>query len=243
MGTSVQSAFDYGDLSRSDAEFLREKTGEIRQLARAASESIMLIGAALLDVKARIGHGYFLPWLESEFQWHENTARNFMRVASAFKSTNFVDLQIDASALYLLAAPSTPEPVRQEALKRAEGGERITHANVREMLPPKVERAIHEAVNRYASPPPAANSSAAPLATQKPEPERQPVAPEVLESVPDIHDANDLDMICELERVMKDLQKSGYTPTQIAYFAGELSVPGELFKQTGEFLLEVANAR
>jgi hypothetical protein len=48
-------------------------------------------------------------------------AKAFMRVYRQFKSENFSDLQIDISALYLIASPSTPELVRQEAMRRADG--------------------------------------------------------------------------------------------------------------------------
>jgi hypothetical protein len=41
-----------------------------------------------------------------------------MQVYDAFKNENFAHLSIDASALYLIAAPRTPEPVRQEAKPR-----------------------------------------------------------------------------------------------------------------------------
>jgi phage N-6-adenine-methyltransferase len=40
----------------------------------------------------------------------------------------------EAKALYLLAAPSTPESVREEAVWRAETGERITYSTAREMV-------------------------------------------------------------------------------------------------------------
>jgi len=50
-----------------------------------------------------------------------------MNVARQFKAENFADLQLAPSALYLLAAPSTPPKVRQEAIARAESGETITY--------------------------------------------------------------------------------------------------------------------
>ena len=37
-----------------------------------------------------------------------------------------MNLNLDVSALYLIAAPKTPEPVRQEIIKRAEAGEPMT---------------------------------------------------------------------------------------------------------------------
>jgi hypothetical protein len=34
-----------------------------------------------------VGHGGWLPWLKTEFGWHENTALNFVRVYEMSKST------------------------------------------------------------------------------------------------------------------------------------------------------------
>ena len=41
---------------------------------------------------------------------------------------------IDASALYALAAPDVPESVRQEAVERAEAGERISKREAEDMV-------------------------------------------------------------------------------------------------------------
>ena len=42
-----------------------------------------------------------------------------------FKSANFAVIEnIQASVLYLLAAPSTPESARTEAIEKAENGEK-----------------------------------------------------------------------------------------------------------------------
>jgi ParB family chromosome partitioning protein len=43
-------------------------------------------------------------------------------------------LDIPVKALYMLAAPSTPEPARQEALNRAEQGETITYTLAQEIV-------------------------------------------------------------------------------------------------------------
>lgn len=50
-----------------------------------------------------------------------------MRVAEKFQIPQIADFNFGASALYLLAAPSTPEPARIEAIERAQAGEAITH--------------------------------------------------------------------------------------------------------------------
>jgi hypothetical protein len=50
------------------------------------------------------------------------------------KSSNFEDLNLPVSSLYLLAAPSTPEEVRTEVLDRAAKGEKVTHKEVKEAI-------------------------------------------------------------------------------------------------------------
>ena len=92
-----------------------------------AAQDIIDIGQKLIEVKARLGHGSFGGWLEAEFEWSDQTALNFMNVARRMPGIpNGLDFA--PRALYLLAAPSTPETARTEALERAAAGETITHA-------------------------------------------------------------------------------------------------------------------
>jgi hypothetical protein len=130
--TTQLALFDYGALDSETRIVVQQRTTEIKALMKRAASDIIEIGQKLIEVKARLGHGHFGGWLESEFEWHRNTANNFMRVAEKF--TNFVNLDGFApSALYLLAAPSTPETARNEAIERAEAGEAITHQAAREI--------------------------------------------------------------------------------------------------------------
>ena len=87
---------------------------------------IIQIGEWLSEAKARLNHGQWLPWLKTEFGGAERTAQNFMAVYQASKSIDFADLEIDVSALYLIAAPKAPEPVRAEVIRRASQGEPMT---------------------------------------------------------------------------------------------------------------------
>lgn len=119
--------FDYTSLDLDTAHFIQQQTGEIRGLMRRTAQDIFEIGQRLLEVKAKLGHGRFGTWLGVEFDWTERTAQQFMNVARHFKAENFADLHLAPSALYLLAAPSTPPKVRQEAIARAELGETITY--------------------------------------------------------------------------------------------------------------------
>lgn len=63
-------------------------------------------------------------------------AQNFMAVAQAFgpKSEIIADLTIQPTAAYLLASPSAPDEAREEAVKRAEAGEKVTTEVAREIL-------------------------------------------------------------------------------------------------------------
>jgi hypothetical protein len=131
--TTVVPSFDYASLDRETADFLQQQTGEIRALMRRSAQDIFEIGQKLIELKQRLGHGQFGQWLEAEFDWTERLAQQFMNVARQFKPENFADLQIAPSALYLLAAPSTPEGVREEALARARDGEPMTHKKVKEI--------------------------------------------------------------------------------------------------------------
>jgi hypothetical protein len=90
------------------------------------------IGQDLSEVKQRLDHGHWLPWLQAEFGWAARTAQGFMRVHQVFKSAKFSHLApVDVSALYLLAAPSTPETAREAARELAAEGQPVKHAQAR----------------------------------------------------------------------------------------------------------------
>ncbi len=123
--------FDYRALDSETRVVVHQKTTEIRDRMSRAAQAVVEIGQRLLDVKAALKHGQFGDWLEREFQWSEQSANNMMSVARTFKSLNFGDLKVSASALYLLASPSTPEDIRAEFIEKAEAGEAVKHADVR----------------------------------------------------------------------------------------------------------------
>lgn len=114
--------------------FATREAEEIRGLLKRAARDIVTIGQKLIAVKARLPHGAWGEWLRAEFDWDERTARRFMSVGECFKSDKLSDLDIAPSALYLLAAPSTPEDVRQSMLEQAQAGARITLAAVRSAI-------------------------------------------------------------------------------------------------------------
>jgi len=76
----------------------------------------------LTEVKEKLGHGPFIDWIEREFAWARTTAERFMNVYERVKLPNLGNLDIDVSALYLIAQPKTPEPARNDIIRRASNG-------------------------------------------------------------------------------------------------------------------------
>jgi hypothetical protein len=106
----------------------------IRALGKRVIANVIEIGRRLSESKQLCGHGNWLPWLEREFGWTDDTALNHMRCADLAESRNFRDLSLPVSGLYLLAAPSTPEEARQQVIERAESGERLSVKDVKKLI-------------------------------------------------------------------------------------------------------------
>lgn len=126
--------FDYDALTLTTRDIVQRRTGEIQDLMRRTAADIVDIGLKLTEIKGILGHGNFGVWITSEFGWSYETANKFVQVAGAFKSVNFTDLDIAPSALYALASPSIPEPIRQDFIQRAEAGEKVTHNAVKNRI-------------------------------------------------------------------------------------------------------------
>lgn len=150
--------FDYSALTSESRIVVMQKTSEIKTLIRRSVQDIIDIGTKLIEVKDQLGHGEFGKWLSAEFNWNERTARRFMSVADAFKTDTVSDLKIGAKALYLLAAPSTPDEAREEALEIAKSGETITYTTAKAIV------AQHKPAEPPRQPPPLPPVPAAPPA-------------------------------------------------------------------------------
>jgi DNA repair exonuclease SbcCD ATPase subunit len=139
----VQIIFDYRFLPTETREFVLQKTDETQFLLKKTTDHIIKIGKNLLEVKAKLPHGMFGPWLQTEFSLSEDTARNFMHVADRFGDESRTVRDFPVSVLYLLAAPSTPQKVVDDAFQRAASGERITKAMAQKLI--ETEKAREEA--------------------------------------------------------------------------------------------------
>jgi hypothetical protein len=114
---------------------LAEHVAAILQLGKRVVADVVEIGRRLSECKRICGHGNWLPWLDREFGWTEKTAERFMSVhALAGKSDNLSNLDLPISGLYLLAAPSTPKEARDAIIERAQGGEPVSVAEVKQTI-------------------------------------------------------------------------------------------------------------
>lgn len=106
------------------AERSRVRAGRIRKHVESGNVAYLKVGRELLEAKADLGHGKFLPWVRSEFGWSERTVQNFMNAASAAsRYPQFESLPRTAQAL--LGMKNTPESVREAIRHRLDQGERI----------------------------------------------------------------------------------------------------------------------
>lgn len=130
---SDQLSFNYDLVAVPVAIKAREAAERIRLRLRRSAEDIIEIGRDLIATKEALPHGQFLPWIEAEFGMGEHTARRFMGVARQYSDKSSIVRDLDPTALYELAAPKTPEEVREEVEKMIEAGEVVTKATVQEL--------------------------------------------------------------------------------------------------------------
>lgn len=134
MSTEVQ-AYDYaalGDLAmpmKGIAEAIHNKYGKaVNLLSEVGSE----LNSAVNLFRAR-GDSAFDAWIRAEFDMSRSTAYRIISVYHRWPEGIPHGARFDKAALYLLASDSTPDEVVHAAVARAEAGERISKADVKEI--------------------------------------------------------------------------------------------------------------
>lgn len=127
MNSIELAGFDYSTVPATDRPFLKDKVGVIRHLTRTCAEGVLHIGRHLIEARDRIGAGPFAAWVETEFAWTARHAARFMDAAAAFGTSGQIVGRFDASALYVLSAPSAPTQARDFAIDMARDGEYVSH--------------------------------------------------------------------------------------------------------------------
>jgi hypothetical protein len=127
----TQQGFDYSMLPGDLWLEVRAAAERVKMRLKRTAEDIVEIGRELTDVKERLPHGQFLPWIQSEFEMSLPTATRFMQASEKFGG-KFVNLtNFKPSILYMLAAPSTPDEVIEKATEKSEAGDKVTVEDVK----------------------------------------------------------------------------------------------------------------
>ena len=126
--------YNYSSVTPERATLIRERATEIKRMVGEASAKIFEIGRALKAVKKDLPHGEFGRWLSAEFGWTERTAQRMLQVYEVFgKKADTVSV-LEPTSLYILAAPSTSEDVRKEAVRRLQNGDVLSTPVVKAMV-------------------------------------------------------------------------------------------------------------
>lgn len=109
-------------------------TVEILDAKRAGGEAILTIGRGLMEAKALLSHGEWLPWLEERVEFSEKAAQRFMLLARKYSNpTTLSDLGA-SKALILLAIPDEARDEFIEVSHIVDGEEKtVSDMSVREL--------------------------------------------------------------------------------------------------------------
>lgn len=132
MNEMMQTGFDYAALPGEVAIKAQMAAVSIKLRLKRTVEDIIEIGRELTAIKHELPHGQFEIWIKDEFQMNREMANNFMQVATRFGGQMSDYLTFKPTILYALAAPSTPDSVVQQAIEKAESGEKVTVADVKD---------------------------------------------------------------------------------------------------------------
>lgn len=132
----VTTVFDYSELDAETRIVVQQEDKEFDRNIEDANTSFIHACKNLQRIHEALK--YKRPGFEAYCQSKSLPTRTAYRMISvAEMSDNLAEIpahQFGRSALYLLAAPSTPEDARREAVERAQAGEEITHGKVREIV-------------------------------------------------------------------------------------------------------------
>ncbi|MBM3882459.1 MAG: DUF3102 domain-containing protein [Verrucomicrobia bacterium] len=146
-----QLTFDYDALPKKDIQFVKQTTREVNLLLERSTGDIIAIGQKLIEMKNRLGHGHWRSWLQTLWPLDISLANRWMNVAR--KCGQFPHLKIPRSTLYLLAANSTPETLRDEFVRRVEAGQ-----------PPMTHSELKAEIESYRPEPSSTGNKSAPMA-------------------------------------------------------------------------------
>ena len=139
-----------GDLPLHGAEPTSPKASAEQEcetrLEAIAAEIESALGTAIMRVAALVaeahelhryqrGDGGFEGWVERRLKMSRRTAYNLLDVHKRFGHQSVQTLHtLPRSVLYLIAPDNVPEAARTEVMERAQNGEKLSHAQVKEII-------------------------------------------------------------------------------------------------------------
>lgn len=183
-------------------------TGDILKAKRVGGEAILTIGQRLIEAKALLPHGEWIPWLEEQVEFSERTARNFMRLARSWTNRQALADLGAAKALTLLALPPEERERFMSEPHMVDGEEKT----VIDMTSRELEKAIRERDE-------ARMEAEAALAEAKTAEESRAKMAADMEALENIHRSaleGEAQARQELERVQAELQALRDKPVDVA---------------------------
>lgn len=170
----LNSGFDYQTLNDETRRVIQERTRKLKELWQRTAQDIWEIGQILAEVQSRLKQDrQFDAWLKAEFGLSRRTAYNFINVYKAFQEdAKFAQINIDPSALYLLASPSTPQQIRDEIIQQASTGAKVTHKDIKQAISKKKSKP-------QSNTPSVASHQPPPLGAKQPEADAQTLVTDV----------------------------------------------------------------
>lgn len=119
----------YAAISPADALGLEAAEKNIRKYGKAIGESILKIGAELLQVKQAMS-GIFVQWTKERLDFDTRTAQRYMKAAEAFGHAPKVVEKLPGDLVYALASDSIPDVLRIAIVSEVNRGRIPTRADI-----------------------------------------------------------------------------------------------------------------
>lgn len=116
---------------------VNQRCAKVRKMLGEIQSEIVEIGKELMVIRAHLQEnrvpGGFDSWVASDFEESRSQAYRYVAVATVFGDCPNLG-QYDLSAMYLLAAPGTPQEAREEARQLAESGEFVDYTTAARII-------------------------------------------------------------------------------------------------------------
>jgi hypothetical protein len=131
---SISRTFNYDTIPSELATALRTDADRIRRQITKSTSDLIEIGRDLNAAKAKLPHGQFIHWIESEIGIRRRTAQRYMGVADLADAKSVTVSLLTPSTAYLLSKKSTPPEIVDLVIERFEAEGRISDEAVESLV-------------------------------------------------------------------------------------------------------------